>query len=231
MTELYNYEKLGVPSKRGSKYYFYRNSGLQNQSVLYQQDTLESTPRVFFDVNELSEDGTTAISTASFSESGEYWAVGMSKKGSDWVEITIKVVNPENPRASELKERLEWVKFSSIQWTFDDAGFFYARYPKPATLAEGQSAGSETEANLNHSIYYHRIGTPQEEDWLVCRSVENPKWTFGTWVSDDKGEYVTIMASEGAAPENQLWFARTADVLKQAELHHKHPDQHPEPLC
>lgn len=226
MTELYNYEKLSVPYKRGSKYYFYRNSGLQNQHVMYVQDTLESEPRVFFDVNELSEDGTTAISISSFSESGKYWGLGLSKKGSDWVEITIKTTDPAS--TEQFTETLKWVKFSSIQWTFDDAGFFYSRYPKPATLAEGQSAGSETEANLNHTVYYHRLGTSQDEDLLICRTPENPKWTVGASVSDD-GEWVSMYVSEGAAPENLIWYARTADVLKQAEAHHKNPEQHPEP--
>lgn len=226
MTELYNYEKLSVPYKRGSKYYFYRNSGLQNQHVMYVQDTLESEPRVFFDVNELSEDGTTAISISSFSESGKYWAHGLSKKGSDWVEISIKTTDPADTRT--FSETLKWVKFSGVQWTFDDAGFFYSRYPKPESLAEGQSAGSETEVNLNHTIYYHRLGTPQEDDWVICKTPDNPKWTMGASVSDD-GEWVMNYLSEGAAPENLFWYARTGDLLKEAEAHHKNPEQAPEP--
>lgn len=230
MTELYNFEKLSCPFKRGTKYYFMRNSGLQNQAVLYVQDTLESEPTVFFDVNALSEDGTTALATSSFSESGKYWAYGLSQKGSDWVEISIKSVEEVlegKSGSSKYPETLRWVKFSGIEWTHDDAGFFYSRFPKPTTLGEEQSAGSETEQNLNHSVYYHRLGTSQDEDLLVCSTPENPKWTLGAGVSDD-GEAVLMYVSNGAAPENQLWYARTEDVIREAEAHKRDPKAAPE---
>jgi prolyl oligopeptidase len=228
MTELYNYEKLSCPFKRGKYYYYFRNSGLQNQSVLYQKASLTSEPSVFFDVNTLSEDGTTAISTYSFSESGDYFAYGLSKKGSDWVEIQLQTVDPAHPMASKVSEKIEWVKFSGIQWTLDDAGFFYSRFPKPATLEEGQSAGSETEANLNHAVYYHRIGTSQDEDYLICRTPDHPKWTMGATVSDD-GEWVFITIHEGAFPANLVWYARRDTLLAQAKAHKENPATNPEP--
>ena len=224
MTELYDYEKLSCPFKRGDRYYYFRNSGLQNQSVLYSKATLKSEPSVFFDVNTLSEDGTTAIATYAFSESGKFFAYGLSQKGSDWVEIQVKTVDAAHPMADKISEKLQWVKFSGIQWTLDDKGFFYSRFPKPESLKEGDSAGSETEVNLNHAICYHRLGTSQDEDWLVCQAPDHPKWTMGATVSDD-GDWLFVTIHEGAFPANLVWYGRLETLLKQAEAHKADPSK------
>jgi prolyl oligopeptidase len=138
MTELYNYPKYGCPFKRGDKYYFFKNDGLQNQDVLYRQNTLTAEPELFFDPNKLSEDGTVSLSRLSFSESGDYFAYMISKSGSDWNTIKIKPTRDGTElNADQLGESLEWVKFSGLSWTHDNKGFFYSRYPQPASLKGG----------------------------------------------------------------------------------------------
>lgn len=197
MTELYDYPKYSCPYKRGRRYYYYYNSGLQNQSVLYVQDSLDSEAQVFFDPNELSEDGTVALQMAKFSEECEYFAYGLSTSGSDWV--TIKFLKVDD--AKELPDTLERVKFSSLAWTHDAKGIFYNRYPEEP----GKADGTETTSNLNQKLYYHVIGTEQSADILVAEFPENPKWTSGATVTDD-GRYVVLSISEGCKPVNRLWY-------------------------
>ncbi|XP_043940117.1 prolyl endopeptidase-like [Protopterus annectens] len=197
MTELYDYPKYSCPYKRGKRYYYYYNSGLQNQSVLYVQDSLNSSARVFFDPNKLSEDGTVALQMAKFSEECEYFAYGLSSSGSDWVTIKFMKVDDEK----ELPDILERVKFSSLAWTHDAKGIFYNRYPDEP----GKADGTETTSNLNQKLYYHVIGTEQSADILVAEFPENPKWTSGATVTDD-GQYVVLSISEGCKPVNRLWY-------------------------
>lgn len=125
MMEIYNYPKYGTPFKRGNRYYYFYNTGLQNQSVLYTQQTLDDEPKIFIDPNTLSEDGTVSLGSYSFSEDGKLFAYALSQSGSDW--LTIKIKDVES--GQDFDDELNMVKFTSIAWTHDGKGFFYQRYP------------------------------------------------------------------------------------------------------
>ncbi len=128
MTELWNYEKISAPSKEGGRYYFFRNDGLQNQNVLYMQDTLEDEPKILIDPNTWSADGTVALSGTEFSDDGKYAAYGIQDGGSDW--RTWRIMEIESGKL--LDDELKWIKFSGISWTPDSKGFYYSRYDQPA---------------------------------------------------------------------------------------------------
>jgi prolyl oligopeptidase len=181
MTELWNYEKIGAPFRRGGRYYFSRNDGLQNQNVLWMQETLQSEPTVLLDPNSWSADGTTALSGTAFSDDGRFVAYAVQQAGSDW--NTWKVMDIQSRRV--LDDEIRWVKFSGAEWTPDSRGFFYARYPEPADGAAFQSL------NRDMKVYYHRIGTPQSADVLVYERPDQPDWGFQLSVSED-GRYLII---------------------------------------
>lgn len=197
MTELYDYPKYSCPFKRGSRYFHFYNTGLQNQSVMYVQENLDAEPTVFLDPNTFSDDGTVALRGYAFSEDGEYLAYGTSASGSDWVEIHFLRVEG----AALLDDRLERVKFSCMSWTHDGKGLFYNSYPEQ----EGKSDGTETSTNLHQKLYFHVLGTPQSDDVLCAEFPDNPKWMSGAEVSDD-GRYVLLSIREGCDPVNRLWY-------------------------
>lgn len=197
ITDIWDYPKYSCPAKHGSHYYFFYNTGLQNQSVMYVQDSLEAEARVFLDPNKLSDDGTTSLRGTAFSENGEFYAYGLSERGSDWVTIKFK----KAPSGEDLPETLKHVKFSSMAWTHDHKGIFYNYYQEQ----EGKKDGTETTANLNQKLYYHRLGTDQSKDILVAEFPDNPKWMIGVEVSDC-GRYLVISISEGCDPVNRLYF-------------------------
>jgi prolyl oligopeptidase len=203
LKEVYNYPKYSCPFKRGDRFYFFKNDGLQNQSVLYTQETLDAEPTVFMDPNTLSEDGTASLGTRAFSESGAYYAHGIQRSGSDWQTVYVKQV----ASGDNLPDKLEWVKFSSIAWTHDDKGFFYARYPPPPKIdsTEGGKAGSEVDTNLHQKVYYHKLGTSQEEDPLIFETPDEPTLIFGVEVTDD-GRYLLLTHHKGTAPVNKLYY-------------------------
>ncbi len=181
MTELWNYEKIGAPFKRGGRYYFFRNDGLQNQNVLHQQETLEGEAKVLLDPNTWSKEGTVALSGSAFSDDGRYVAYGIQDAGSDW--NTWKIMEIESGKV--LEDELKWVKFSGAEWTPDSKGFFYARYPQP------EEGAAFTSLNANMKVYYHRVGTPQSSDVLVYERPDQPDWGFQLSVSED-GRYLII---------------------------------------
>lgn len=169
-------------------------------------------PTIFMDPNTFSEDGTTSFGVTRFSDDGVFFAYGLSSKGSDWQTIRVKTVDEDHPLSSKLDEVLEWIKFSSIAWTKDHKGFFYARYPKPK-LGDKVSAGTETEKVQFHQLYYHRLGTPQSEDILVIKSDENPEWMFSPTVTHD-GHYLVVTISKDCDPVNLVYYA---DITKLNE--------------
>uniref|UniRef100_A0A3B3H2K1 Prolyl endopeptidase n=1 Tax=Oryzias latipes TaxID=8090 RepID=A0A3B3H2K1_ORYLA len=205
MTELYDYPKYSCPFKRGNRYFHFYNTGLQNQSVMYVQESLEAEPTVFLDPNTFSDDGTVALRGYAFSEDGEYLAYGTSASGSDWVEMRFLRVDGALP----LEDHLERVKFSCMSWTHDGKGLFYNSYPDQ----EGKSDGTETSTNIHQKLYYHLLGTPQSEDILCAEFPDHPKWMSGAEVSDD-GRYVLLSIREGCDPVNRLWYC---DLQKSPE--------------
>ncbi len=194
LTALWNYEKFSSPFKVGGRYYFYKNDGLQNQSVLYMMDSIEGKPTVLIDPNKWSKDGTVALSGTSFSEDGRYLAYGIQEAGSDW--RTWRIM--EIATGKLLDEKLEWLKFTSTEWTPDSKGFFYGRFAEPE---EGEAFQS---LNLNHKLYFHRIGTPQSDDVLVFEQPDHPKWGFGPSVTED-GRFLIISVWKGTADKYRVY--------------------------
>ncbi|OMO75515.1 hypothetical protein COLO4_26055 [Corchorus olitorius] len=211
ITKLFDHPRYDVPFKRGNKYFYNHNTGLQAQNVLYVQDSLEGEAEVLLDPNSLSEDGTVSLTTLSVSEDAKYLAYGISSSGSDWV--TIKVMRVEDKSAEP--DTLQWVKFSGISWTHDSKGFFYSRYPAPKE--EGNiDAGTETDSNLNQELYYHFLGTDQSEDILCWKDPENPKHFVGGGVTDD-GKYLLLTIGESCDPVNKLYYCDMSSLPEGLE--------------
>ncbi|KAG0211043.1 hypothetical protein BGX28_008613 [Mortierella sp. GBA30] len=204
LTELYNYERFSAPYKRGDYYYFRHNSGLQAQNVLYQQDTIDSEPRVFLDPNTLEADGTAAVSTDSFSKSGLLYGYAIAKSGSDWNTIYVM-----DNKGNKLEDVVEWAKFTTIAFTHDDKGFYYSSYEKPDV--DAAKAGTETDSNINKRLFYHTIGTPQSEDALVYLDTENPFHSPNAEISDD-GKYILMTISRNCENANMLYIGDLEDT-------------------
>lgn len=199
ITKLFDHPRFDAPFRRGDKYFYFHNTGLQAQKVLYVQDSLDGKAEVLLDPNGLSEDGTVSLNTCAVSEDAKYLAYGLSSSGSDWV--TIKVMRVEDKRVET--DTLSWVKFSGISWTHDSKGFFYCRYPAPKE-DEKLDAGTETNSNLNQELYYHFLGTDQSQDILCWKDPDNPKHMFGADVTDD-GKYVLLYISESCEEVNKVY--------------------------
>ena len=182
--ELFNYVKLSSPSKAGEYYFFYKNDGLQNQSVLYYQKGEEGEPEVFLDPNAMSEDGTVAINLIGFSKDKKYVAYSRQDAGSDWQEIHVMEIATKK----KLPDVLEWVKFSGASWKND--GFFYSRYPAPEDGTELSAA------NSGHSVYYHKLGTDQADDKLVYSNPDKPKMYHWASITEDR-RFLVLYASTG----------------------------------
>jgi len=195
LTQLWNYERYSAPFKENGRYFYFQNTGLQNQSVMYVEDGRDAPARVLLDPNVLSTDGTVALSATAVSDDGHYLAYSLSTSGSDWQEVHVRDVN----NARDLSDILKWVKFSDISWTHDNKGFFYSRYDEPT------SGNKMTNANKNHKLYYHRLGQPQTRDELVYDRADQPDWLFNGAVTDD-GQYLIITVSQGTDVRNRLYF-------------------------
>ena len=186
LKELWNFEKFSSPFKSGGRYFYFKNTGLQNQSVLYTMDSLDETPRILIDPNGWSEDGTIALRGTAVSDDGKYVAYGVAEAGSDW--RTWRVMQIDTGR--RLDDELKWVKFSEVSWTKDSKGFFYSRYDQPPEGSQFQSV------NLSQKVHYHRVGTPQSDDVLVYWRPDHPEWGFDAGVSED-GRYLIITIWKG----------------------------------
>jgi prolyl oligopeptidase len=195
LTKLWNYEKYGIPFKQGNRYFYFKNDGLQNQSVLYTLTALDAEPTVLFDPNLLSEDGTIALSGLAISEDGQLMAYGLSTSGSDWNEW--KVRNVET--GEDFSDHLKWVKFSGASWTHDGQGFFYSRYDEP------NEATKLEDLNYYQKLYYHKLGTPQSEDILIYHRPDQKEWMFGAGVTED-GRYLIISVDRGTDPKNLIYY-------------------------
>jgi len=201
LTELWNYEKYSAPFKRGDKYFYLKNDGLQNQSVLYVADSLQNEGRILLDPNKLSPDGTISLTGFAVSEDGKLLAYGLSSGGSDWQEWRVRNVDT----GEDLSDVIKWVKFSGVSWTKDGKGFFYSRYPEPdeKTKLAGQ--------NFHHKLYYHKVGTSQSEDKLIYERPDHKEWGFGGEVTED-GMYLIINVWKDTDPRNLIFYK---DLTKQ----------------
>jgi len=186
LTELWDFAQYSTAFKAGGRYYYLKNNGLQNQSVLYVQDTLEAEPRAILDPNTWSADGTIALGGLGFSDDGRYMAYCRSEAGSDW--STWRVM--EIASGKVLSDELRWTKFSGASWTKDGRGFFYSRFEEPKKGEEFQSP------NFNNKLCYHRLGTPQSADTVVYYRPDHPEWQYGGKVSDD-GRWLVITTCQG----------------------------------
>jgi len=195
LTQLWNYERYSAPFKENNRYFYFQNTGLQNQSVLFVQEGREAKPRVLLDPNVLSADGTVALSGTAVSDDARYLAYSLSTSGSDWQELHIRDVTT----GRDLSDTIKWVKFSGISWTHDNKGFYYSRYDEPT------SGNKMTNANKNHKLYYHRVGQAQSRDELVYDRPDQPDWLFNGEVTDD-GQYLIITVSQGTDVRNRLYF-------------------------
>ena len=200
LTALWNYPKYGAPFHKAGRYFFFKNDGLQNQSVLYKQASLTAGPETLLDPNLLSEDGTVAVSTLAVSEDGRRLAYGTSASGSDWEEFRVRDV----ASGRDLPDHLQWIKFSGASWTKDGAGFFYSRYPQPGDKAL-------TDVNRFQRLYYHRLGTDQAEDILVYERADQPDWGFGADVTDD-GRYAVVTVWLGTDRRNRVYYLDLKDA-------------------
>ena len=199
LSQRWDYPRYSAPFKRGARYFFFKNDGLQPQSVLYVQEALDATPRVLLDPNTLSEDGTVALSSLSVSDDGELLGYGLSSAGSDWVTLKIREVASGRDRDDEL----QWVKFSGLSWTKDNNGFFYSRFPTPDAASALQAA------NQHHQIWYHHLGTAQEADTLIYQTPDEPDWLMNASVTQD-GRFAIISISQ-SGPQNRLYVLDLGD--------------------
>lgn len=206
-TEIWNFNRWGVPSREGKQWFWFKNDGLQNQAVLYVSDKPEGEGRVLLDPNSLSTDGTIALKDTAFSADGKYMAYGLSSGGSDWEEWRVLDVAKGQPTEDVLK----WVKFSEVDWSRDGKGFWYSRYDEP----QGENALKAK--NEFQKLYYHRLGKPQSEDELVYERKDQPDYSFAANASED-GRYLIVSVGQGTERKNLVLYRDLKAKGKNAAL-------------
>ena len=195
VAQLWDYEKFGVPHKEAGRYFFSKNTGLQNQSVIYTTPALDQTPAELLDPNKLSADGTVSLSSYAISEDGRYMAYGVNTSGSDWIVWHVKDV----ATGLDLADTIQWSKFSGAAWTKDGKGFFYSGYDAPDEKTQLQGV------NYFQKLYYHTVGTTQDKDVLVYERKDRKEWGFGGEVTDD-GQYLILNVTQGTDPKNRVFY-------------------------
>jgi len=196
LEQLFNYPKFSEPVRRGTTYFFSKNDGLQNQAVLYRQQGLDGAPEVLLDPNTLSPDGTTRLGVFSVSKDGALAIYGLSQGGSDWLEYRVLDVATRQP----LEDVVEWVKVSGAAWA--GKGFFYSRYP---ASDQGKDLSAK---NVDHQVFYHRIGTPQSADELVYRDAANPERFHTLEVTEDERFAILTVSDRGKGKQGNAVFYR-----------------------
>ena len=181
LKQLWDYEKYTIPVKQGGRYFYKYNDGLQNQYLLYTQETLDSEPQLLIDPNSWAEDDTVALSAYFPSPDGRFLAYTIQDGGTDW--RTARVMDLETREI--LSDDLEWLKFTSLAWTPDGSGFYYSRYPEPDAGAKHQ------ESSTHQKAYFHRVGTGQEADELIYERADFPAWNFTPVLTED-GRYLIL---------------------------------------
>ena len=204
LSELWNVPSQTAPEPvHGGQIFFERNSGLQNQSILYVQDSLSAKPRVLIDPNAISPDGSTALSRFVPSPDGKLLAYALSPGGSDWMDFHVLDV----ATGKQLTDVVHWLKASNVAWTNDDCGFFYARYPEPP---KGNEINQE---NVSETVYYHALGTPQSTDRLIYERPDLAYWLIVPAVSED-GRYLFVTLNQGSSTNTELYVADMVNPLK-----------------
>ncbi|MDR2039771.1 MAG: prolyl oligopeptidase family serine peptidase [Bacteroidales bacterium] len=192
LTEIWNYPRYSTPTKKGDYYYYFKNDGLQNQSILYRLKNLKDDPEVFLDPNKLSSDGTVALSSIHFSNDHKYMVYSIARSGSDWNEFFVM----DTGTGEQKEDHLKWIKFSGAAWKGN--GFYYSRYDEPG------ETGQFSNQNQFQKIYFHALGTPQSSDVLVFEDKEHPLRYFNAQVTKDE-KYLIINASEGTSGD-ELYY-------------------------
>ena len=200
LTALWDYEKFGVPFKKGDAYFFSRNTGLQNQSVVYWTPKLSEPPKQLLDPNVLAKDGTIALSGTAVTDDAKLMAYGLATAGSDWQQWKVRDVKS----GKDQPDIVDWIKFSGATWLKDGTGFFYSRYDKPD---EKDKLRSQV---FGHKIFFHKLGTPQSQDKLVYERADQKEWIFNEEVTDD-GRYLIITVQRGTDPKNRVFYKEIAD--------------------
>jgi prolyl oligopeptidase len=201
LTELWNYERFGVPFKEGGRYFITRNDGLQNQAVLYTMASLDAEPALLLNPNTLSADGTVSLQGYAVSDDGNLLAYGLARAGSDWQDWHVRDVRT----GKDLPDVINWVKFSGASWTKDNQGFFYSRFDEP------DKTNALKGVNYFHKLYYHKLGTAQTEDKLIYDRPDQKEWGFGGEVTED-GHYLAIHVSKGSDRRNRFFYRDLRDA-------------------
>jgi prolyl oligopeptidase len=202
LTEVWDYERFGVPFKEKGRYFLSKNSGLQNQNVLYTSTNLSEPPKQLLDPNTLAKDGTIALGGLKVSDNAKLLAYGLSTAGSDWQQWKVRDVETGKDRPDQL----DWIKFSGAAWKKDGSGFFYSRYDKPD---EKDKLRSQV---YNHKLFFHRLGTPQSQDKLIYERPDQKEWLLNAEVTDD-GHYLIMTVQRGTDPKN----SKVAELLDKAD--------------
>src|SRR2546430_648524 len=200
LTEVWDYERFGVPSKEKNRYFFSKNTGLQNQNVLYTATNFFEKPRELLDPNSLAKDGTIALGGVDVTDDAKLMAYGLATAGSDWQQWKVRDVETGKDR----QDILDWIKFSNTSWKKDGSGFFYSRYDKPD---EKNKLRSQV---YNHKLFFHQIGTPQSQDKLIYERPDQKEWLFDAEVTDD-GRYLIITVQRGTDPKNRIFYKNLVD--------------------
>lgn len=207
LTENQNYERAQCYQKKGDKYYFQKNPGIKPQPILYELDNLESEPRVFFDPNTLSEDGSSPISIFEFSPKGTYFAYGVSNRGSDWIDIHVL----ETATHKEVGDVLKNAKFTKISWTSDEKGFFYCSFPN----FTGPTDGTSTETNTFHAIVYHRLERDHREDSIKVIFSDKPDALLLDVNISEDGKYFFVRVNQ--VRTNLWYYCELNDLVLQSK--------------
>jgi prolyl oligopeptidase len=200
LKQLWNYEKVGVPQMDAGRLFFSKNTGLQNQSVVYEQEGAGGEPRELLDPNALSPNGDIALLNYQPSDNGKLLAYALSQGGSDWETLHVRNLSD----GKSLSDEVRYVKFSGISWTKDNKGFFYSRYPAPPP---GQAISQQV---IDQALYYHILGTPQSDDKLIYSRPDLPEWIVIGQVSED-GHYLFVTLVNGTSPDNELYYVDLGD--------------------
>ena len=193
ITELYDYERFAAPEKKGGRYFYTHNSGLQNQSVLFVRDKVDGEGRVLIDPNPWSKDGATALAEWEPNEQGTKLLYAIQDGGTDWRTVKVRDV----ATGKDLPDEIKWVKFSNLSWAKDGSGFYYSRFPAP------KAEGTYQSLNENQQIYFHKLGTKQSADRLMFSTPRQPDLNNVAEVSDD-GRWLIVYSSSGTDPRYQV---------------------------